>query len=53
MVAEYSLKSANCPIGISEYKLARKLPGKLQEALPSVELLEGHLTNGDRNIEEV
>jgi predicted nuclease of restriction endonuclease-like (RecB) superfamily len=43
IVAEYALRGANKPIGISEYDLTRALPVSLQSALPSVEEIEAEL----------
>ena len=39
---EYALKRINAPIGVSGYKLTRKLPTNIQKELPTVEeLMEG------------
>ncbi len=39
---EYALKRINAPIGVSGYKLTRKLPANIQNELPTVEdLMEG------------
>lgn len=38
IVAEFSLRDVNKPIGISEYKLTAKLPEKLKKELPIEEL---------------
>ena len=43
IVAEYSLKKTNSPIGISNYQLSRILPEELKESLPPVEELEQSL----------
>ena len=44
VVAEFSLKDMNKPIGISEYKLTAKLPEKLKKDLP-IEKLKHELEN--------
>lgn len=46
IVAEYSLRKMNSPMGISEYQLSRELPGNLKNALPSTEYIEYKLTTG-------
>jgi predicted nuclease of restriction endonuclease-like (RecB) superfamily len=43
IVAEYALRGASKPIGISEYELTRALPASLQSALPTVEEIEAEL----------
>ena len=43
MVAEYSLRGVDKPIGVSEYELMRALPTNLRSALPSVEEIEAEL----------
>lgn len=40
LVAEYSLKDMNKPIGISEYKVTQQLPEELKKQLPSIEDIE-------------
>lgn len=37
IIAEYALRDMSKPIGISEYKVTRKLPKELEETLPSEE----------------
>lgn len=37
LIAEYSLKDISKPIGVSEYKVTRRLPDALGDQLPSVE----------------
>ena len=44
MVAEYTLRGMNKPIGVSEYELTRTLPDELKSSLPSIEELEKELT---------
>lgn len=49
IIAEYALRGANKPIGVSEYELTRALPPNLQSALPTVEEIEAELTeSGER-----
>lgn len=43
IVAEYALRGATSPIGISEYELTRALPANLRSALPTVEEIESEL----------
>ena len=43
VVAEYALRGADRPIGISEYELTRALPPGLKSALPTVEEIEAEL----------
>ncbi len=43
IVAEYALRGATSPIGISEYELTRALPVNLRSALPTVEEIESEL----------
>ena len=40
---QYSLEIVNQPIGVSEYKLAKLLPKKLRNSLPSIKELEKEL----------
>jgi predicted nuclease of restriction endonuclease-like (RecB) superfamily len=40
MIAEYSLRDIEKPIGVSEYKLFEKLPKEYENILPSVEDIE-------------
>lgn len=37
IIAEYALRDMSKPIGVSEYKVTRKLPKELEETLPSEE----------------
>lgn len=50
IVAEYALRGADRPIGVSEYELTRALPTDLKSALPTVEEIEAELseTTADR-----
>jgi predicted nuclease of restriction endonuclease-like (RecB) superfamily len=43
LVAEYSLRDIEKPIGVSEYKLFEKLPKKYEEFLPSIEDIESRI----------
>ncbi|HWB14297.1 MAG TPA: PDDEXK nuclease domain-containing protein [Pirellulales bacterium] len=45
IVAEYALRGADKPIGISEYELTRALPPSLKSALPTVEEIEAELAS--------
>lgn len=47
VVAEYSLRDVNKPLGVSEYRLAQALPDELRGALPSVEDLEAEIAKLD------
>lgn len=44
VLAEYTLRSMESPIGVSSYELTRALPAELKSSLPSVEELERELT---------
>jgi predicted nuclease of restriction endonuclease-like (RecB) superfamily len=43
VVAEYSLRDTNKPIGVSSYQLTEALPDSLKGDLPSIEALESEL----------
>ena len=43
VIAEYTLRDINKPIGISHYELMRILPEKLQTELPAIEEIEARL----------
>lgn len=43
VVAEYTLRKIDAPIGISEYQLTRALPKEFQSSLPTVEEIEERL----------
>jgi predicted nuclease of restriction endonuclease-like (RecB) superfamily len=43
IIAEYTLKKVNTPIGVSEYELTRALPDNLKSSLPTSEEIEGQL----------
>jgi len=40
IIAEYSLRNVEKPIGVSEYELTRTLPESFRSALPSIEQIE-------------
>ena len=44
VVAEYSLRNVNKPIGVAEYQLIQSLPDNLKTNLPSIEDIERELT---------
>ena len=44
IIAEYALRGADKPIGISQYELTRALPADLESALPTVEQIEAELS---------
>jgi len=43
IIAEYSLRNVEKPIGVSEYELTRTLPESFRSALPSIEQIEMEL----------
>lgn len=43
LIAEYALRNMEAPIGVSGYRLTRKMPEELQKSLPSAEELERRL----------
>ena len=45
IVAEYTLKGIEKPIGVSEYELTRSLPDNFKSLLPSIEEIENELSN--------
>ncbi len=48
IIAEYALRDMSKPIGVSEYKVTRKLPKELQEMLPSEEDIQKRIQR-DKN----
>lgn len=44
VLAEYTLRSMESPIGVSSYELTRALPADMKSSLPSVEDIERELT---------
>jgi hypothetical protein len=56
VVAEYSLKGLDKPIGVAEYQLTKSIPSDLESSLPSIEELEAELklfdeSEGDKDNE--
>lgn len=51
LVAEYSLKGIETPMGVSEYQLTQALPDNLKSSLPSIEEIEKEIL-ADRNEQE-
>jgi predicted nuclease of restriction endonuclease-like (RecB) superfamily len=45
VIAEYSLKNINQPIGISEYQLTKLFPEEFKSSLPTIEEIENELKN--------
>jgi len=45
IIAEYSLRDIEKPIGVADYELTRALPEKLASSLPSIEDLEAELSH--------
>ncbi len=43
LIAEYTLRNSQSPIGVSEYRLAEPLPEELRKNLPTIEKLEKEL----------
>jgi hypothetical protein len=43
LVAEYSLRDINKPMGVSTYTLSQMLPESLRDKLPSIEALQQEL----------
>jgi predicted nuclease of restriction endonuclease-like (RecB) superfamily len=44
LIAEYTLRNSQNPIGVSEYRLAEPLPDELSDNLPTIEMLQDKLT---------
>jgi len=44
VLAEYSLRDINKPIGVADYELTKALPESLASSLPSIEDIEAELT---------
>lgn len=44
IIAEYSLKRVDGPIGIAEYEVLKQLPSNLQNILPTVDQIEAELS---------
>jgi len=47
VLAEYTLRGMEQPIGVSSYELTRSLPAELQTSLPSIEQIERELTKDE------
>jgi predicted nuclease of restriction endonuclease-like (RecB) superfamily len=47
VLAEYTLRGMDNPIGVSSYELTRALPAELQTSLPSIEQIERELGSDD------
>ena len=45
VIAEYSLKNINQPIGVTEYQLTRLFPEEFKSSLPTIEEIEVELKN--------
>ena len=43
LVAEYSLRDMNKPMGISEYRVSGELPEELKAQLPSIEDIQSRI----------
>ena len=48
-VVEYALKSTTCPLGVSEYRMTKRLPEDLKGLLPSPEQVERLIGEIDEN----
>lgn len=44
VIAEYTLRKVQTPIGVSEYELTRALPAKFKSALPTISKIEKELS---------
>lgn len=51
IVVEYALKTSNKPIGVSEYRLTKRLPENLKGKVPTSKELKQMLTRAIRNAE--
>lgn len=51
VVAEYSLRDSNKPIGVAEYQLLHALPADLEDKLPSIEAIERELASHNDEIQ--
>ncbi|MDZ7923733.1 MAG: PDDEXK nuclease domain-containing protein [Marinagarivorans sp.] len=52
VLAEYTLRGMDNPIGVSSYELTRALPAELESSLPSIEQIERELAGGDTSVED-
>lgn len=46
VLAQYSVNSANTPIGISEYEISHALPNEIRNSMPTIEEIENELNIG-------
>ena len=51
VLAEYTLRGMDNPIGVSSYELTRALPTELKTSLPSIEQIERELAGDDTSLE--
>lgn len=49
VIAEYSLRDINKPIGVAEYELTQSIPENLKGSLPTIEEIENELENKRNN----
>ena len=52
IIAEYSLRNVDSPMGIAEFKLSKSLPKKLHNILPTTDEIETELTEFSKEILE-
>ena len=52
VLAEYTLRGMDNPIGVSSYELTRALPAELQTSLPSIEQIERELAGDDSTADD-
>jgi predicted nuclease of restriction endonuclease-like (RecB) superfamily len=50
IIAEWSLRKMNAPIGVSEFRLTTAIPKELKPSLPSIEEIETELSKPAKNI---
>jgi len=50
VLAEYSLRDINKPIGVADYELTQALPAQLASVLPSIEQLEAELSRTEESL---
>ncbi len=50
LIAEYALRDAGKPIGISEYQLTQALPSSIAGELPTIEELESELSDNIQHV---
>jgi predicted nuclease of restriction endonuclease-like (RecB) superfamily len=49
IIAEYSLRDINKPIGVAEYELTQAIPENFKGSLPTIEEIENELANDGEN----